>query len=95
MATLTTRHFDTLGYVKEAKALGASEALAELQARKIEEAIDIAVSMIENKELATKNDIVTLRQDLIAAELRLVKWLLGTGVATFLGLAGLLKYMVH
>lgn len=58
--------------------------------------MNFTVSMIESKELATKNDILTLRQDLIAAELRLVKWLLlGTGVATFLGLAGLSKYMVH
>lgn len=68
MATFTTNHFDLLEYVKKSKELGVSEELAEYQARKIEQSIDIAVNQvrteIENKELATKKDIETVRKEI-------------------------------
>lgn len=58
----------------------------------------------DNKELSTKGDIRELKGDIRELELRLqkeialieaklVKWVLGTGAATILALAGLLKYM--
>ena len=48
---------------------------------------------IENKELATKQDIACLQRDLMAAELRLVKWIIGTGLAGILAIVGLIKYV--
>lgn len=69
MTTLTSKHFDTLGYVQKAKKLGASEELAELQARQIEQAIDIAVSTIKDeitlKDLATKRDLESTKNQII------------------------------
>ena len=99
MATVTAKHFDVLAYVKKAKELGTSEDLAEFQARQIEEAIEVAISAIENRELATKNDINGMQKDLqkelIAAELRLIKWILGTGATIILTIFGMLKYLSH
>jgi hypothetical protein len=43
---------------------------------------------LEKRELATKND-------LMATELRLIKWVLTTGAATILAVAGILKLMIH
>lgn len=73
MATLTTRHFDTLEYVKQAKKLGTTEELAEFQAKQIEQAIEVAISQIESKELATKQDISLVKQDISLAKLELEK----------------------
>lgn len=99
MATVTAKHFDVLAYVKKAKELGTSEDLAEFQARQIEEAIEVAISAIENRELATKSDINSMQKDLqkelISAELRLIKWILGTGATIILTIFGMLKYLVH
>lgn len=99
MATVTAKHFDVLAYVKKAKELGTSEDLAEFQARQIEEAIEVAISAIENRELATKNDINSMQKDLqkelISAELRLIKWILGTGATIILTIFGMLKYLLH
>jgi hypothetical protein len=90
---LTAKHFDALAYVKRARELGTSEELAEFQARQIEQAIEVAISTIETRELATKNDIIDLRKELVATELRLVKWILGTGITGVLAIAGLLKFI--
>jgi|LauGreDrversion4_2_1035121.scaffolds.fasta_scaffold229105_2 hypothetical protein len=69
MTTITTKHFDSLNYVKQAKKLGTSEELAELQARQIEQAIDIAVATIKDeialKDLATKKDLETTKNQII------------------------------
>ncbi len=68
MAAVNIRHFDTLEFVKHSKSLGVDEPIAEYQARQIEQAIDIAVntahSGIELKDLATKNNLLELRQEL-------------------------------
>lgn len=89
---MSIKHFDVHGYVKKAKELGTSEELAEFQARQIEQAIDMAISNVEKDSLATKADLketeLTLRNEL-------VKWVLGTGIATILAIAGLLKFMIH
>lgn len=103
MATITISHFDTLGYIQTAKRLETTEELAEFQARQIEQAIDVAVSKIDNKELATKADVTNLEKDLtnifqkelIASELRLIKCTIGTGAATILAITGILKYLIH
>ncbi len=95
MNTMTMKHFDVHGYVKKAKELGTSEELAEFQARQIEQAIESAAYNVESKNLASKADIAELRTELVSVELRLVKWVLGTGVATILAIAGLLRFMSH
>ncbi len=70
MTTVVAKHFDVLDYVDKSKALGVDEKVAKYQARQIEQAIDIAVNTartdIENKELATKSDIHTLRSEMQA-----------------------------
>ena len=69
MATLTTRHFDALEFVKKSKELGVPEPVAEYQARQIEQAIDIAISTIKEeitlKDLATKRDLESTKNQII------------------------------
>ncbi len=92
MSIIAVKHFDTLAYVKQARKLGASEELAEFQAKQIEHAIEVAISQIENKELATKIDISELKLDLI-------KWMIGIGFISITTLSGViftfLKIIVH
>ncbi len=106
MNTITMKHFDVHAYVKKAKELGTSEELAEFQARQIEQAIESVAYNMESKSLASrnditdvKNDIVELRKELISVELRLIKWVLGTGVASILAITGaitaVLRFMIH
>jgi membrane-bound ClpP family serine protease len=96
---INAKQFDALAYVKKAKELGTSEELAEFQARQIEQAFAAAISTIEKRELATKTDIAMVRAELRESELRLknelIKWILGTGVATILAMAGILRLMSH
>lgn len=77
--SVAVKHFDALGYVKKAKELGASEALAELQARQIEQAIDIAVATVKEeislKDLATKKDVEASKNQVII-------WVAGLFVAS-------------
>lgn len=83
MTTLSTRHFDTLEYVKQAKKLGTSEELAELQARKIEEAIDIAI--IQTKEALKAEELVTktdLKREIAEAKNQIILWVAGMFVAS-------------
>lgn len=54
-----------------------------------------------NQDLVTKNDLnsglketeLRLQKEMINIKVELIKWVLGTGVATVLALAGLLKYI--
>jgi hypothetical protein len=82
MTTFTARHFDTLEYVKQAKKLGTSEELAEFQAKQIEQAIVVAVSQIESKELATKNDIKELELQISQTSNKIILWVCGLFVAS-------------
>jgi hypothetical protein len=88
----TTVHFDVHDYIKNARKYGVKEDLAEFQAREIQKAINEAVAALENKELAKKSD-------LIASELRLVKWVVGVGISAVILLSGtmftMLKLMIH
>jgi predicted HAD superfamily hydrolase len=94
MTTISIKHFDVLAYVKKAKSLGTSEELAEYQARQMEILADTIqeqrqeLEILKQAEPATKVDIKEL-------EIKLIKWVIGTGAATILALAGLLKYMIH
>lgn len=113
--TATVKHFDVLDFVDQSKALGVDEKVAKYQARQIEQAIEIAVDIIkqdvENKELATKGDVMSMKSEItsiksdialinaaireseLKIEARLIKWVVSTGIATILALAGLFKYM--
>ncbi len=81
MVDAVMRHFDLLDFVDKSKELGVDEKVAKYQARQIEQAIEIAVDTvrfeIENKELATKNDIKELElkigSNIKESELRLEK----------------------
>ena len=92
MTTFTVKHFDVLDFVEKSKSLGVDEKVAIFQARQIEQAIDIAVAQIENKELTTKKDLAELK-------LELVKWVVGVGIVSVSTLSGiiftLLKLMIH
>jgi hypothetical protein len=87
-----TVHFDVHEYIKNARKYGVKEDLAEFQAREIQKAITEAISTLEDKELAKKSD-------LIATELRLIKWTVGVGISAVILLSGvnftLLKLMLH
>lgn len=69
MTTVTIKHFDALAYVKKAKELGTDEALAEFQARQMEQAIDVAITTIKEeialKDLATKRDLESTKNQII------------------------------
>lgn len=90
--SVAIKHFDALGYVKEAKKLGASEELAELQARQIEQAIEIAVATVKDeitlKDLATKKDIEVSKNQIIL-------WVVGIMAANSIFFLGILAKGFH
>lgn len=61
MGAAALKHFDVLEYVDHVTALGVSEQVAKYQARKFEQVVELAVNTskeeVENKELATKQDV--------------------------------------
>ena len=65
MIAIEMRHFDILEFVKKSKSLGASEELAEYQARKFEEAIDIAVSVSRQDIIANKADFTSTNTEVM------------------------------
>ena len=81
-ATLASKHFDTLAYVKQARKLGTSEELAEFQAKQIEQAIDVAISQIESKDLATKKDIKELELKIESTKNQIILWVGGLVMAS-------------
>ena len=86
MTTLVSKHFDSLDFVKKSKELGASEQLAEYQARQIEQAIDIAVNQakedIDAKDLATKKDIKELELKIAETKTQIIIWIGGLIIAS-------------
>lgn len=72
--------------------MGADENLAEFQARQIEQAIEVATSTIESKDLTTKQDIELAIAHLKHDTLRFVVW---TGVAVIVALGGMLAKGFH
>ncbi len=88
MATITTR-FDPIDYAKQLRNAGVSQEQAEIQAQAIEHVI--------NDIESSQNLVTNEKLDKTIAELKfeLIKWIIGTGVASFLAIAGLLKFMIH
>lgn len=70
--------FDTLTAARRLKEAGASDAVAEAIAETMRDARDFDLS-----GLATKTDLSAL-------ELRLIKWVIGVGVAAFVALSGVI-----
>ena len=99
MAAIAMRHFDSLDYVDQSKALGADEKLAKYQARQIEQAIDIAVSTakaeIDGRDLATKRDLqeglkeLELKIERVKSEL--ILWVGGLMAGMFIA-SGLIQH---
>ncbi len=58
MATLSMKHFDVLDFVKKAKELGASQEMAEFQARQIE----VLADTLQEQHLHTSLKIRPLPQ---------------------------------
>ena len=58
-----------------------SEPVAEYQARQIEQSIEIVVNTaraeVENKELATKKDIETVRKEIAESSSKVIIWVAG------------------
>lgn len=79
--------FDPIEYAKQLRNAGVSQEQADIQAQTIETLIS---DITNNQELVTKND---LKKDLAEMKLELIKWTLGTGVATVLALTGLIKFI--
>ena len=72
MSTIT---FDTLKFVERLTAAGVPEAQAKAEAQALAEALSESAANV----LATKHDIVDLKQEMaeIKADIRLLKWMLG------------------
>ena len=50
---------------------------------------------VREAELRLLKEIEFVRRDVIQVKSDLIKWVLGTGIATILAIAGLLKFMIH
>jgi hypothetical protein len=76
---------DTHELVKDLKASGFTDAQAEAITRAVRLAQDFDAS-----NLATKSDIADLRREIAEVELRLIKWVIGVGVAAALAVGGMI-----
>jgi hypothetical protein len=76
---------DTHELVKDLKASGFTDAQAEAVTRAVRLAQDFDVS-----NLASKTDIADLRREIAEVELRLIKWVIGVGVAAALAVGGMI-----
>ena len=85
---------DTHELVKDLKASGFTDAQAEAVTRAVKQAHDFS-------DLVTKSDLTQLRSDLrgeiaeirreiVALELRLIKWVVGVGIAAALSVGGMI-----
>jgi hypothetical protein len=92
--------FDTLSAARRLKEAGASEAVAEAIAETIREAREFDLSQLATKaDLAALHvDMMALRSDLeakiAATELRLLKWMIGVGIAAFVTITGTLSGVI-
>lgn len=90
MAVITIRHFDALDYVDKSKSFGANEELAKYQARRMEELLEMATNnaraAIEEKDLATKKDLIEaktdLRLEIQKSKLETIMWVAGMFIAS-------------
>lgn len=74
-----TIQFDTLRFVEKLKSAGVSDAQAKAEA----EALTIALGESASGNLATKDDVTTIKIEMadIKSELKLMKWMVVTIVA--------------
>jgi hypothetical protein len=101
--------FDTLTAARRLKEAGATDAVAEAIAETMRDARDFDLSQLATKsylsQLATKADLheseARLRADgaaldakIAATELRLLKWLIGTGIAAVIAIVGALSGVI-
>ena len=76
---------DTHELVKDLKASGFTDEQAEAVTRAVRMVREFDVS-----SLSTKTDIADLRRELAEVELRLIKWVIGVGVAAALVVGGMI-----
>jgi len=76
---------DTHELVKDLTATGFTDAQAEAVTRAVRLAREFDIS-----NLASKTDIADLRREIAEVELRLIKWVIGTGVAAVIALSGVI-----
>ena len=76
---------DTHELVKDLKASGFTDEQAEAVTRAVRLARDFDVS-----KLASKTDIADLRREIAEVEPRLIKWVIGVGVAATLAVGGMI-----
>ena len=81
--------FDTLRAARRLKEAGASDAVAEAIAETIREGRELDLS-----QLATKADLAMLDAKIAATELRLLKWMIGVGVAAVIAVVGALSGVI-
>lgn len=77
MAVLNHVHFDVIDFIKKSRAYGASEQLAEFNARQFEAFADIIteqrieIDALKAKEPATKGDVYEVKQEITRLELKI------------------------
>ncbi|KAA0445877.1 MAG: hypothetical protein FXV80_01570 [Candidatus Thioglobus sp.] len=76
---MTAITFDAIEYMDDLIKAGVSESQAKVQSA----ALTHAIEGIINRDLATKSDIVAVKNDIIATELRLIKWMIGINATIF------------
>jgi hypothetical protein len=94
---------DTHELVKDLKASGFTDEQAEAVTRAVRAVQDIDLSDFATKSdlanLATKTDIADLRREMAELELRLIKWLIGVGIAATLAVGGMIwaatQFLLH
>ena len=86
---MTTITFDTLQYSKKLTDAGASQELAEAMA----EAQKVSLSEILDTQLATKQDVQKVEEQLakITVEMKLTRWMVGLSIALSIGVISLLN----
>lgn len=110
MSALSMKHFSAVDFMQRLKKANFTDEQAEVLAKETEDmfsnVIEQAKAEFDNKDLATKGDILQIKGDIRESELRLqkeialiesklIKWILGTGIGAILAIAGLLKFMIH
>lgn len=102
--------FNIVEYIQKLRKAEFTQLQAETIAQEtellIESVIDQTKNAIDSKELATKGDIELVKRDIelvkrdieqakLEIETRLIKWMIGTGTAGVIAVAGILKIMLH
>ena len=76
---------DTHETVKRLTAAGFTDAQAEALTAAVKSAVDVDLS-----NLVSKTDLAEIKTDLAELELRLIKWVIGVGIAATLAIGGMI-----